>query len=468
MNGNLSDIILAAFLREPSFFDSYGTVVSQDMFEDSATKLCIGVYIDYINKYKELPKDQAMYISLDAYCKRYGIDASIKQLAIEKFQKCYEMPFSLQFAKDNFIRFATLNKLTSAVLDTAKVIKTKGENLTDRDYAAIQENISSALEIKARDTVGVLLRSVADDPRTFIEQQNRFDKSAVVKTGFPSIDNAHIAGGPLPRELYVISAPPGRGKSTMLVNIGAYAALQGKDVVHIFVGDNSESDGVLRYAARLTGVSMAQIMLNSQTYLDSWAYLKENFNLGNVLIGAYSIGSPSVSDLRSFVTKNMVRHNIKPAVVIVDYIDNCRKNPNLNSYESVGELYEQLKNLAEELNLVCWTASQPRVGEWNNATPGLDSLAESSKKAHIVDGMLTLNKASDTDYQVTVPKMRRGKSDFSFAVQIKYDTMMCKESFSSVANKIPAFNANPSTPPTSSASDDTLEAPPPNPWGTVM
>ena len=434
MNEQLTNIILASFLREPVFYDEYASIVDSSMFDDSASKLCINVYIDYINRYKELPKDQEMYSSLDMYCKRYSIDSTIKQLAIEKLQLCYSMSFSVQYAKDNFVRFATLNKLTSAILDAAKDIKNKGENLSEADYSKIQDRIEEAITIKARDTVGVLLGEVATNPKEFIESQNRFDKETVVQTGFPSIDTAHIAGGPLPGELYVISAPPGRGKSTVLVNIGAYASLKGKDVVHIFVGDNTEADGVLRYCARMTGVTMSQIMLNAQDYLTSWNYLKENFNLGNVLIGAYPIGSPSVADIRSFITKNMVRHGMKPSVVIIDYIDNCRKNPNLNSYEAVGELYESLKNMAEELKLVVWTASQPKIEFWDDDNPGLSSLAESSKKQHILDGMLTMNKVGDNQYKILVPKMRRGRSDFDFEVSVNYEKMQVKETFSSRIN----------------------------------
>lgn len=442
---NISDIFIAAFLREEVFYSEYGSVVDVGMFDDSASKICIGVYIDYVNKYNKLPEDQDMYTALDFYCKKYGIDSNVKQLAIEKLQHCYEMSYTLEYARDNFIKFATLNKLTSAVLEAAKDIKTKGDNLSEKDYEKIHNRIEDAISIKARDTLGVLLSDVGDNPKDFIESQNRFDKNTVVPTGFPTFDTAHIAGGPLPGELYVISAPPGRGKSTVLVNIGAYASLQGKDVIHIFVGDNTEADGVLRYCARMTGVTMSQIMLNSQQYLSSWSYLKENFNLGNVLIGAYPIGSPSISDIRSFITKNMVRHSIKPAVVIIDYVDNCRKNPNMNPYEAIGELYESLKNMAEELKLVVWTASQPKIEYWDEENPGLSSLAESSKKQHILDGMLTMNKSGDSSYKITVPKLRRGRSDFDFDVSVNYDKMQVKESFSSRINSEISNKPSPAT-----------------------
>lgn len=425
----LADILLAAFLREEQFYAQYSSVVDDTMFDSSPHKICINVYIDYINRYNNMPSEEEMYADLERYCRKYGMDASIQQQAIETLIRCYKLNYSIEYARDHFIQFATTNKLTAAVIDAAKTIKNKGEELSERDYEKIQEQIEGALAIKARDVEGVLFSEVADDPVKFIESNNRYDKSSVVRTGIPTFDNAHVAGGPLPGELYVISAPPGRGKSTLLVNIGANAIISGKDVMHIFVGDNTEADGVLRYCARLTGVTLSQIMLNSQQYIASWSHLKENFNLGNLIIGAYPIDGPYVSDIRSFITKNMVRKNIKPEVIIIDYIDNCRRNDNMNSYEALGQLYKQFKNICEELKVVGWTASQPKVSTWESEeNAGLASLAESSMKQHIIDGMITLSKRSDTQYSMYVPKMRRGRSDFEVGLQINYERMLVKES----------------------------------------
>lgn len=426
----MSDILLAAFLREEQFFAQYASIVDDSMFEESTHKICINVYLNYVSRYNKLPSQEEMYADLDRYCQKYGMDAAIKQSSIETLIRCYKLNYSIDYAKDNFVKFATTNKLTSAVIEAAKMIKKKGEELSEKDYESIHEQIEKAITIKARDTEGVLLADVADDPVKFIENQNRYDKHAVVKTGIPSLDNAHIAGGPLPGEMYVISAPPGRGKSTVLVNIGASAIVNGKDVIHIFVGDNTEADGVLRYCSRLTGVTMSQIMLHSGQYIESWTSLKKNFNLGNLIIGAYPIDGPSMADIRSFITKNTVRKGIKPALLIIDYIDNCRRNDQMNSYEALGHLYKQMKNICEEMKLVGWTASQPKSSEWDTGEDaGLSSLAESSMKQHIIDGMLTMRKINDTQFSLYVPKLRRGRSDFKVELQVSYEKMFIKESF---------------------------------------
>lgn len=442
LDSTLEKLVLAAFLREESFYAQYSSIIEDTMFSTSSCKICINVYIDYIKLYNKIPTQEEMYSDLSRYCQRYGIDDMMKQRSIELLQESYKLNYNLDYVRDNFIKFATTNKLTEAIIDAAKKIREKGDYLSDSDYESIHDSIEKAITIKARDTDGILFSEVADNPLEFMQTQNRYDKDSVVRSGIPTFDSSHIAGGPLPGEMYVVSAPPGRGKSTLLVNIGASALLQNKDVIHIFVGDNTEADGVLRYCARLTGVQMSQIMLHSQQYLESWNYLKKNFALGNLIIGAYPIDGPTISDIRSFVTKNIIRRGIKPAVLILDYIDNCRRNDLMNSYEALGELYKKMKNICEELQLVGWTASQPKVDTWDNeGVAGLSSLAESSMKQHIIDGMITMTKKNETSYQMYVPKLRRGRSEFLVDLLIDYERMFVKESLvSRNASKQPSSN----------------------------
>jgi len=442
----MDDIILAAFLREPLFYANYSSIVDSSMFDGSTHRIAINLYVDYINTYMRMPTEDEMYADLTRYCTKYGIDASMKQATIEQLQRCYKMNYNVNYAKDNFIKYATKNKLTAAVIKAAETIKGKDDELSEKDYNSILENIQEAITIRSRSTEGVSLADVADDPVKYIQDNNRYDVNKIVKTGIPTLDAAHIAGGPLPGELCVVAAPPGRGKSTLLINVGAHAILSGHDVIHIFVGDNTEADGVLRYCARLTGVSMPQIMLKSSQYVETWKYMKENFHIGNLILGAYPIGSPTMSDIRSFITKNMIRRSIVPKLLIIDYIDNCRRDDDDNSYESLGVLYTQMKNICEEMQLVGWTASQPKVDTWDtDINAGLSSLAESSKKQHVLDILITMNKRNDQNYSIYVPKFRRGRSDFSVDLIVDYERMLIKESLVSRANVPSSSGVNPTT-----------------------
>lgn len=427
---SMSDIILAAFLREDSFFTSYSSIVDDSMFDESSHKICINAYLRYVNKYMRRPFEEEMHAELISYCTYYSMDDNVKQVAIETLIRCYKLNYNVEFAKDNFIRFAMRNKMTDTIIEAAKLIQNKGDRITELDYDKIYTMVDEAISIKARDSEGVLFSEVADNPTEFIAQGSRYDKTTVVKSGLKSLDTAHIAGGPIPGEMYVVAAPPGRGKSTFLVNVGASALLQGKDVIHIFVGDNSEADGVLRYCARLTGVTMTQVMLNSQEYFKGWNTLKENFNLGEVVIVAYPIDGPTIGDIRSFVTRTMSKRGLDPKVLIVDYIDNCRRPNSSNTYEELGELYTKFKNICEELKLIGWTASQTKVETWSSGENAhLGSLGESSRKQHVVDTMLTMRQVNEYQYQIYVPKMRRGRSDFTIDIVMEYERMFIKESY---------------------------------------
>lgn len=426
---SIEDLILAGFLREENFAYKYVSVVDESMFDDFNHQVCINAYLHYVRRYNTLPSHEELNAEIHDYCSKYRIDESIESTCLSVVNKCMTMEYNLGYITDNFIRFATKNKVTSAVLSAAKIIHDKGDQLKESDYSHIQDMMTEAMSIKSRESEGILFSDVADDPVTFIRQNNRYDPTSVIKTGIRSFDNRHIAGGPIPGEMYVVSAPPGRGKSTLLVNIGASAILQGKDVIHIFVGDNSEADGVLRYSSRMTGVPMSQIMMNSSEYLPRWNEIKDRFHLGNLVIQQYPIGEPSISDIRSFITRSIVHRSISPKLLVLDYVDNCRRNRSLSSYDDLGDMYAQLKSIAEEMGLIVWTASQPKQDTWDSDTPaGLNSLAESSKKQHHIDAMITMSKVSDNAYKLYVPKLRRGAAEFSVDLTVEHDRSLIRES----------------------------------------
>lgn len=425
------DLILSAFLREESFSLQYLSVVDEVMFSEYPHKVCLNSFLSYAKTYYTLPSLEELNTEIHRYCQRYGIDTTIESIVLALSSKCMSMTYNISYVRDIFVKFATKNKVTSAILESAQLLKTKGDQLEEKDYDHIQELLTESMSISKSNSEGLLFSDVADDPTKYIKENNRYDPESVVKTGIRSFDHAHIAGGPIPGEMYVVTAPPGKGKSTLLVNIGVSALLQGRDVIHIFVGDNKEADGVLRYCSRMTQISMSQIMLNTSTYLPTWNLIKSKFKLGELLLKAYSIGEPSVQDIRSFITKNKIERSIKPKVLIVDYIDNCRRDSNKSSYDDLGDMYASLKSIAEDLDLIVWTASQPKLEFWDagqDQVVGLSALAESSKKQHHVDGMITMKKLDDTAYQLYVPKLRRGVSDLTIDLRIEWDKMLVIES----------------------------------------
>ena len=94
--------------------------------------------------------NEAAFIKMEGVSDIAGIDEAMKQRSIETLQECYKLNYNIDYVKDHFIKFATTNKLTDAIIDAAKKIKEKGDYLSDKDYEDIHDSIERAITIKAR------------------------------------------------------------------------------------------------------------------------------------------------------------------------------------------------------------------------------------------------------------------------------------------------------------------------------
>ena len=94
-------------------------------------------------------------------------------------------------------------------------------------------------------------------------------------------------------------------------------------------------------------------------------------NLGRLIIKEYPTGTASVITIRNHLDKLLLK-NFKPNLIIVDYADIMRST---RSYDSLRHelklVYEELRNLAMELNVPVWTASQANRDSANSDIVGL-------------------------------------------------------------------------------------------------
>src|SRR5690606_8984781 len=87
------------------------------------------------------------------------------------------------------------------------------------------------------------------DPQMILEARNAdFPAGGVViKSHFSLVNKSSSIKGYKYGDLVAVVAKPGVGKSTGMVDEGAYAIQQGFRVCHLFLGDMSEYDGFVKY-----------------------------------------------------------------------------------------------------------------------------------------------------------------------------------------------------------------------------
>lgn len=221
------------------------------------------------------------------------------------------------------------------------------------------------------------------------------------------------------------------GKTSYLVNEGAYAALQGFNTLHVFLGDMVTYDGFIRYLSNISGEPQDTIVAMSgeeQSALVESVNSKYNGVLSRIGLLSYGSGEVSVEGLIENINQEQDRSGIKYDDIIIDYADNFEK-PNVSMYTETGQIYDKLALFGRKNHSVIMVASQPKIQYWNEEIIPLEGASESSKKQHIVDLFMAFNLVQRNANIGTffISKVRRGISGRLVRVRTEWERCRLQE-----------------------------------------
>jgi len=198
--------------------------------------------------------------------------------------------------------------------------------------------------------------------------------------------NEVMDGGLGKGELGVIVAPAGIGKSWTLQAIGANSLKQGKTVIHYTLELNQNYVG-LRYDTVISGVPTSNIKF----YKEDVKKKIDNIE-GRLLIKYYPTRSATVQTLASHLNQ-LELQGIIPDVVIVDYADILRDISNYKEMRhQLGNIYEDLRGLAGEVEVPIWTASQANRSSLEEDVIDASKVAEAYSKVMTADFILSVSR----------------------------------------------------------------------------
>jgi replicative DNA helicase len=310
----------------------------------------------------------------------------------------------LAFVKDKSLDFCRKQAFKEALEKSVDLIQT--------------DNFESVLTLmKQAVSVGLPASSGHD---FFEDAEARFVKvnRLVCPTGLVRLDARDVLGGGLGRgEIGVITANTGVGKSHWLVAMGSNAMRVGKNVLH-YTFELSEYAVGLRYDSNLCNIPSNDVQDQKESILKQY----EDMSLGRLIIKEYPTGSASAITIRNHIEKLMLK-GFTPAVIIVDYADiMCSTKRCETLRHELKSVYEELRNLAMELNVPVWTASQANRDSANSDIVGLENMAEAYGKAMVADVVISLSRKatekSSGDGRLFVAKNRAGKDGLVFPIHI--------------------------------------------------
>lgn len=243
-------------------------------------------------------------------------------------------------------------------------------------------------------------------------------------TGIPQLDQSSVLNGGLGRgELGVIVAPTGVGKSHFLVNKGVNALKIGKSVLH-YTFELTETAVGLRYDSHLCDIPSNEVQDNKETIKEKY----DDMEIGRLIIKEYPTGHASVVTIRAHIEKLMMK-GFKPSLILIDYADIMRSTRRYDSMRHELKLiYEELRNLAQDINVPIWTASQANREAANSDVVGLENMSEAYGKAMVADVVISLSRKAQeksTGFgRMFVAKNRAGRDGLLF--NVKMDTARSK------------------------------------------
>ena len=315
----------------------------------------------------------------------------------------------VEYIKDTSLDFCKKQNLKSAMVKSIGLLQ-------NSSYDEISQVINDSLKLGMDNDEGY------DWKKDFEERfKPRFRNP--ISTGWDLIDNIS-KGGLGQKELGVVIAPTGAGKSMVLVLLGTQALKAGKTVVHYTLELQDTVIGS-RYDSCLTKVPLGNLMSFKEKIYEEVQDIE-----GRLIVKEYPTKSATTHTIKTHLEKLKMR-NINVDMIIVDYADLLR--PVRSQREKRNELetiYEELRGIASEMECPIWTASQTNRSGLNAEVITMEAISEAFNKCFVSDFIFTVSRTVDDKVansgRVFVAKNRNGPDGLVFPIFMDTSTVSIK------------------------------------------
>ena len=363
--------IIASILTDKVFFERIVDIIDIEAFENEVHRWILKEIISYHAEYKDMPTMQVFKVRVDTI-----ENVDFKQTVVDSLRSVFTKinEKDLQFVREQFLEFCKNQKLKNAIIESVDHLKT-GE------YEKIKGLVDKAMKAGMERNLG---HNYHKDLATRMSEMCR----NTISTGWEVIDSL-MDGGLGPGELGIVVAPAGIGKSWLLCSLGAKAMKTGKNIAH-FTLELNENYGGLRYDCCFTHIDFQEINHRQPEVEEEIKYIK-----GKLFVKYFPLKTVSAQSLKFHIERIQSLENIKIDEMIVDYADILRpleKEKNSNSYSEAGGIYEELRQVAGELQIPVWTASQTNRSGGQEDVVQAHNIADSYRKIMTADFVFSVSR----------------------------------------------------------------------------
>ena len=309
-----------------------------------------------------------------------------------------------EYVKEKSLDFCKKQKLKEAILKSVDLLQSQS-------FDQIQKVINEAMNLGADNDHG-------HDYHKDILDRFELKMRNPISTHWEEIDSI-TKGGLGKRELGVVVAPTGAGKSMALAHLGAMAVVKGKTVVH-YTLELADTVVGQRYDSCITGIELKNLMSMKDSILEVIDHIP-----GQLIIKEYPTKSASTRTITTHLEK-LKQKGINPDMIIVDYADLLK--PTASGFKtqelrhSLGNIYEELRGIGQVWDIPVWTASQTNRSGLNAEVITMESISEAFSKCFVADFICSISRTiedkTENKGRMFVAKNRNGIDGIVYPMEI--------------------------------------------------
>lgn len=377
--------ILSVMARVMGFVLRYRTALDSSYFISNLHQIVAGALLKHADEYHSLPTQ----VTLVELCKELA-DPELADKLKTAVGKLFKRDISdAPTVIEKAVEFGKTQAMVNAVIEAGEEIDKGNREVTPLIHEAqlVGEDILNlGVDFKA---------TLANRMTTYMTPPDKVQEWEIIPTGLAHLDYA-LEGGLSRGELGVVLAPPKRGKTTTLINLGfgCMTSVLGFNVVH-YTCEMADRKIARRYDDRVLGNDVQFRRSDPKKFTQRLKQKVKTLVTGGLFIKGYPTRTATPGMIRNHMYL-LAGEGFVPDLVLVDYADIMKPERRLGEmrHEQAG-IYEDLRQMAGIFNVAVWTASQAPRGALDKALLDIGDFAEAYEKAAIMDAGIAFCQTPD-------------------------------------------------------------------------
>jgi replicative DNA helicase len=389
-------------------------MVKESYFEFPQHQKFWRVINDHFSSYKKLPSDEQILEQIRELKSDNELLSDFKEELKEINGVDEKSLENEEFYLDKVEEFAKEQSLKDAIINSIDLLK-------QRKFGKIEEEIREALSVSRDVDLGTDYFGCVEER---YERLNNNHVNAQFRTPFETI-NQELEGGLAPKELAMVVAPPGVGKSLFLANQCARSVMDGKDVLYISL-EMSEDRVAQRLDSIFTRIKQSELKTGVKMLNDRLTQMQQAApHMGRLKIKEFPTKRLTVTGLRAYLNQLRNYEDFNPDIIVIDYLElMTNQDVSMSEYMAQERIAQELRGIAVEHKCLVWTATQTnRKGKEVDIITDAE-LADSYGKIRVCDLAFSINqKEQEFDEgkaRMFVMKSRNGRARYIVPIRIDY------------------------------------------------